>query len=445
MIPFLIASITLLATSAAAQTVHTVTGANPPAQYRVCAGDTLVLKKQMGRELLADGTRAAGWPAWNDRSRSKTAGNGFEMIGATKLRFVGNVQGKGWVYAPVDARPCAAPAGAAAVETPAAPTAPAAPPAPARPANHTARVGPLFGANLSGAEASGGDAIRPSLEDWKGYIERHGFKLIRYPFKDDRMTPARIAELKVSVAYARSKGVPVILDNHTYRWDAPAKAIAFWTGFARNFPDDGSVILDLVNEPRGFDDPVLTNDWMQWARDSKIIIAGLRANGIKHPIALEWPQWSATFRFDKKEGTWKACESAGCALDRDTSGPLDPLNRTYLNGHRYFDKGSSGTSKDCDVKTSGFVEFAEQLRQRGLKAYITESAFASHYGMKASCAAVGVEAIAALRAKSDVLLGITWWGGGRIWPESYLFKIDPPKATRFTAPTSSYVERLTGR
>jgi hypothetical protein len=45
MIRFLIVSIALFATSAAAQTVHTVTGANPPAQYRVCADDTLVLKK----------------------------------------------------------------------------------------------------------------------------------------------------------------------------------------------------------------------------------------------------------------------------------------------------------------------------------------------------------------------------------------------------------------
>jgi len=414
----------LLSTPVVAQTEHIVTGANPPAQITVCAGDTLVLKKQMGRELLADGSREKGWPAWNDRSRSNAAGNQFETIGATKLRFVENVQGKGWVYAPVGAPPCAAPAA---------------------PVAHTVPPEPLFGANLSGAEASGGDAVRPSLEDWKGYVERHGFKLIRYPFKDDRMTPARIAELKVNVAYASSKGVPVILDNHTYRWDAPAKAIAFWTGFARNFPDDGSVILDLVNEPRGFDDPVLTNDWMQWVRDSKIIIAGLRANGIKHPIALEWPQWSATFRFDKKEGPWKACESAGCALDRDTSGPLDPLNRTLLNGHRYFDKGSSGTSKECEAKTSGFVEFADQLRRRGLKAYITESAFASHYGMKVSCTAVGVEAIAALRANSDVLLGVTWWGGGRIWPESYLFKIDPPKAVRFTAPASDYVKMIAGK
>ncbi len=434
MIKFMtIIALALLAPSAAAQTQHAVTGANPPAQYKVCAGDTLVLKKQMGRELLRDGSREKGWPGWNDRNRSNAAGNWFETVGATRLRFVENVQGKGWVYAPVDAVPCVAPAAQSEV------VAPPAPPA------HTAPVVPLYGANLSGSEASGSDAVRPSAEDWKGYVERYGFKLIRYPFKDDRMTPARIAELKVHVMYARSKGVPVILDNHTYRWDAPAKAIAFWTGFARNFPDDGSVILDLVNEPRGFDDPVLTNDWMQWVRDSKIIIAGLRANGINHPIALEWPQWSATFRFDKKEGAWKACESAGCALDRDTSGPLDPLNRTYLNGHRYFDKGSSGTSKDCDVKTSGFVDFADQLRRRGLKAYITETAFASHYGMKPSCAAVGAEALAALRANSDVLLGVTWWGGGRIWPETYIFKIDPPKASRFVAPLSGHVKMLTGR
>jgi len=258
------------------------------------------------------------------------------------------------------------------------------------------------------------------------------------------MTPQRVAELKVYVMYARSKGVPVILDNHTYRWDTVEQFIRFWTDFARNFPDDGSVMLDLVNEPKGFNDPVLTNDWEQWLRDSNLIIAGLRANGIRHPILLEYPQWSATFRFDKKEGPKKACESAGCAIDRG-GGLKDPLGLTFINGHRYFDRGSSGTNKECEAKTSGFVEFAEQLRRRGLQGYITESAFGSHYGIPASCAAVGAEVRAALRANADVIKGITYWGGGRIWPEKYIFKIDPPKATRFMAPTSGYVERLTGR
>lgn len=421
-------ALALLPSPAAAQTAHVVTGANPPAQIKVCAGDTLILKKPMGRELLADGTRARGWVGWNDRARSASAGNWFEMVGASKLRLIENVQGKGWVYAPINALACAGPAASSA------------------PATSVAQAMPgksLFGANLSGAEAKGGDAIRPSIDDWKGYIDRHGFGLIRYPFKDDRMTPARIAELKVNVAYSRSKGVPVILDNHTYRWDAPPKAIAFWTGFARNFSDDGTVLLDLVNEPKGFNDPILTNDWDQWLRDSNLIIAGLRANGIRHPILLEYPQWSATFRLDKKEGPKTPCASAGCAIDRG-GGLKDPLGLTFINGHRYFDRGSSGTNKSCDTTISGFANFASNLRKRGLKGYITESAFGSHYGVPTSCVAVGAEAIAALRANSDVLLGITWWGGGRVWPERYFFKIDPPKSVRFTAPTSVYVAQLAG-
>ncbi|MBB4859616.1 hypothetical protein HNO88_002945 [Novosphingobium chloroacetimidivorans] len=303
---------------------------------------------------------------------------------------------------------------------------------------------PLFGANLSGAEASGGDAVRPTLDDLKLYIDRYGFKLIRYPFKPDRMTPARIAELRTLTDYARSKGVPMILDAHTYKWLPPGEMVAQWTAFAPHFPDDGSVILDLVNEPKGFDDPIETNDFVQWARDTNVIIAGLRANGIKHPIAIEYPQWSASFRFDKGEGPAPShCGSAGCALDR-IGGLKDPLNLTFINAHRYFDYGSSGTRKDCRAVTSKWVQFAAQLRKRGLKAYITEAAFGSSSSVHTTCVAVGKEAIAALKANSDVLLGITWWGGGRIWPESYIFKIDPPKTTRFTAPVPDYVRRLTG-
>jgi aryl-phospho-beta-D-glucosidase BglC (GH1 family) len=309
-------------------------------------------------------------------------------------------------------------------------------------------MGPLFGANLSGAEASANDAIRPSLEDWKGYVDRYGFKLIRYPFKLERMTSDRIAELKANVAYANSKGVPVILDRHDYTWRAPEVMIADWTAFAKNFPDDGSVILDLVNEPGGFNDPTIPNDWMQWIHDAKLVIAGLRANGIKHPIALEYPQWSATFRFDKSEASNKDCESAGCAIDRDKTGPLDPLNRTYINGHRYWDKGSSGTNKTCDLTwgaNSGLDSFAGQLRKRGLKGIVTEAAFGSSYGIDPTCLDMGKDAIADIKANADVLYGVTWWGGGRIWQESYIFKIEPAKAARFTAPVPAYTSMLAGR
>ena len=139
----------------------------------------------------------------------------------------------------------------------------------------------------------------------------------------------------------------------------------------------------------------------------------------------------------------KPCESVACAIGRDP-GPLDPLGLTYINGHRYFDSGSSGTSKACATEASGFAPFAAQLRKRGLKAYITESAFGSSYGVHPTCEAVAKEALAALRANSDVLLGITWWDGGRIWPESYAFEIEPPKAQRFTAAVPAYAQRFAG-
>jgi len=94
--------------------------------------------------------------------------------------------------------------------------------------------------------------------------------------------------------------------------------------------------------------------------------------------------------------------------------PLDP---TFINAYRHFDPGSSGTSSECDTKTSDFTELAVQLRRRGFKGYITKSALASHYGMRASCLEFSTEATMTPRANSDAILGITCWGGGRIWPE----------------------------
>ncbi|MBB5712963.1 hypothetical protein [Sphingomonas xinjiangensis] len=89
--------------------------------------------------------------------------------------------------------------------------------------------------------------------------------------------------------------------------------------------------------------------------------------------------------------------------------------------------------------------FAAQLRKRGLKGYVTEAAFGSSYGVDTTCTGIGQNAIADVKANSDVLLGITWWGGGRIWPESYHFKIEPAKATRFTAAIPAYTQQLLGQ
>lgn len=306
----------------------------------------------------------------------------------------------------------------------------------------SAGVAPVarFGINLSGAEARNDDALRPTLADVRNAVERQGFDLIRYPFKAARMTPDRVRALRVLLDYARSRRVPVILDKHDYRWPPVAEQIDWWTAFARQFPDDGSVLLDLNNEPKGV-------DWLRWAAEAKQVIAGLRANGVRHPILLEWPAYSSIGRFDRNESAGEPCASAACALDR-TPGPLDPLARTFLNGHRYFDDDGSGTKAAClkpdrSPRTeSGFDGFAARLRARRLKGYITETAFGGNAGIPESCRAVGADAIADLRANGDVLLGVTWWGGGRMWPDRYPFKIDCSKSERATCPPSEYLRLI---
>lgn len=403
----------LCASPALAQTEHVVRGGSPAPVYTVCDGDTLLLRSPMGRELLSDGSRARDFPNWLDRA-ALPGPAAFVMDGSKKMVLLGYDPAKGYVYAPVDAPACAVPEPEPKV---------------------------LFGANLSGAEGAGGDAVRPTLADFKGYIEYYGFDIIRYPFKDARMTASRIAELKANIEYAISMNVPVILDNHTYKWLTPDEFVAFWVPFMANFPKSDMVMIDLVNEPKGFNDTVVTNDWMQWIRDVNLTIPKLRAAGITNPILIEWPGYSATFRFDKKEGPNTACASAGCAIDR-AGGIVDPLNKTYMNGHRYFDEGSRGYSKTCTDQVSGFATFAANLRKRGLKGYVTESAFGSSYGVNASCVPTGAEAITSLKANPDVIKAITWWGGGRIWPEDYAFKIDSKKETRYEVPLNPYLVQI---
>lgn len=423
----ILAGLAFFAPSAAAQTEHIVTGASPSTQIAVCAGDTLILKRQMGRELLADGTRAAGWPAWNDRSRSNAAGNGFEMIGATKLRFVGNVQGKGWVYAPVDAQPCASTAPQATAV-----------------AAGTAVMSPqMFGINLSGCEFGATTALCPNRDDIDWYIAT-GYRLLRIPVLDAHLTdPIKRAVVADIVAYAQSKGATVILDRHDYKRHAADDAWAFWQEPLKSFSVD--TLIELANEPvKGY--PAGSNPWMVSAQDTRDTVTLFRANGVTNPILFGSPGYNATHRFVKFKGPQFPAEGMGDALDR-VGGIIDPLNKTYFSGHRYFDKGGSGTKPDCHTNSgdAGIGEFAASLRKRGLKAYVTEFAFGSHRGVPASCNVVGPNFMAGIKANSDVIAGSTVWGGGRAWSESYGFKVEPKKGTRAAVQVPGYAKMMAGR
>jgi len=412
----------MMASPVIAQAEHIVTGANPPAQYTVCAGDTLVLKKSMGRELMKDGSRAKGWLAWNDRSRSASAGNDFETVGATKLRFVGQVAGKGYVYAPVDAPACAS----------------TATPSPAPAATHQ-----LFGANLSGCEFATTVALCPNREDVDWYIAT-GYRLLRIPVLDTHLTdPAKLAVVAEIVTYAQSKGAKVILDRHDYTRHSAADAWAFWRPILPSFSAD--TLIELANEPvKGY--PAGSNPWMVSAQDTRDTVVLFRANGVTNPILFGSPGYSSTSRFTKFKGARFPAEGMGDALDR-VGGINDPLNKTYFSGHRYLDKGGSGFKPGCNTNSGdgGLGVFADGLRKRGLQAYVTEFGLGNNRGLFTSCNVVGPNFMASIKANSDVIRGTTVWGGGRAWAESYIFKLEPKKGTRASVTVSDYVKMMAGR
>lgn len=301
-----------------------------------------------------------------------------------------------------------------------------------------------FGVNLSGCTFTDTTVLCPSYADIDRYLAL-GFNLVRLPVKDVHLVdPAHRKRIAAVVRYIQNKGVPVILDRHDYKRHSAAEALAFWKPVLADFSSE--TLIELANEPvKNY--PPGTNVWMVSAQDTKETVALFRANRITNPLLFGWPGYNAIFRADKGERRISPAASILTAIDR-VGGIKDPLGRTFLSGHRYLDKGSSGTSAECSEPPSsdgGVAAFAAALRKRGMKAYITEFAFGSFRGVPVSCKRPGANMMRAIRANSDVILGTTAWGGGRAWKNSYIFKIEPPKGARSADGGTAYIESLAGR
>jgi endoglucanase len=297
-----------------------------------------------------------------------------------------------------------------------------------------------MGINLSGCEFEITGTLCPSAADIDWYLAQ-GFGVIRLPIR----TTTLPAKLYPVVDRIIAKGGRVILDRHEFAWPSVSNQVAFWGGIAGRYKNDARVLIDVANEPKGFNDPKLTNDWMQWVRDGNAIIAGLRAKGINNIILLEWPQYSAAFRLESWETAAKQCQSAGCALDR-SGGLKDPLGRTLLSPHLYFDRWSSGTEKECALPLQhNLTKTRIAAAKRGLRLWLGESAFGSYKGVPASCVSYGKTAIAEIKGNPATWAGVSWWGGGRFWGDSYIYKVEPKKGTRATAAASGYLRTISGK
>ena len=379
-------------------------------------GDTIVQVKPLVQHLDDAGNLVPfsfGYINRQDRGR-------FTLPKGVTLRPVSAEKGR-YVYVPVG---LPEPAPEPVAETPVAPSV-----QPAR-----------FGVNLSGCEFGGASdgSLCPNVSDVDWYIDA-GFTLIRFPVK----TGTPMERVKPAIDRALARGAIAIIDRHEYRWPGVDEQVNYWATTWYAYKNNPNVIFDPMNEPRGFNSVTQPNDWMQWAEDSRDIVAGLRAKGFNNTITLEWPGSAGVYRFDKYEPSSRACESAGCAIDR--IGGLGDAN-VLLQAHNYYDSNGSGTSGSCGAYGLP-SRFADELRRRGLRALVGEAAFGK-FDSKAptnpptGCWKLGLEAIAKIKADPDVYAGVTWWGGGRAWSPGYSFSIAPKG---HLLPNAPYVQALTGR
>ncbi len=304
--------------------------------------------------------------------------------------------------------------------------------------SNTTELRGQMGINLSGCEFINSGVLCPNASDIDWYIDQ-GFKVIRVPFRD-KMDPAKLHPIIQKIT---ARGGYVILDRHDYKWPQPAEQVAFWTKAVGPYAKNSHVLIDVMNEPRGFNDADQTNDWSQWASEANEIVAGLRRAGLNNMLLMEWPAYSAAYKFDNNEADSKPCSSAACALDR-IGGLKDPLGRTLLSPHLYFDRWSSGTVAEC-IDTLNLDRAREAAAKRGYRLFLGESAFGNYRGVPDSCQAVGRAAVNEIKSHPETWAGVTWWGGGRAWNENYLFKVEPKKGTRAKTSLSAYAKAISGR
>jgi endoglucanase len=297
------------------------------------------------------------------------------------------------------------------------------------------RDGLLAGVNLAGADFGklpgiyGREYLYPAHKhvDYYGQL---GFRLIRLPFKWERLqpelyepfAPGEAALLIDLVRYATGTGLNVILDPHNYAkrrtardsWSAEhrigsdavptASFHDFWSRLATFFRNDERVMFGLMNEPVG----VGAGAWLDIANST---IAAIRAAGAANLILVPGVEYSGAHSWFRAGNTVLA-------------EVVDPAEHFAFDVHQYFDRNSSGTRPEAVSGTIGserIEAFQTWAREHGFKAILGEFNGgrnpASYNALHDLCQEMS--------ANQDVWLGWAAWAGGPRWPEKEMFNLEP--------------------
>ncbi|KKI20373.1 glycoside hydrolase family 5 protein [Sphingomonas sp. Ag1] len=290
----------------------------------------------------------------------------------------------------------------------------------------------LAGVNIAGGEFGkvpgrmNHQYIYPSLAEID-YYEASGLKLLRIPFRWERLqpdlygplAPADRAELRKITEYATSKGMVVVLDMHDYARrrarpgaettsiigtaDVPASALAdAWTKIVEDYRHSSNVWLGLMNEPNG----VGASDW--W-RTVQQLVNDLRSQHVTNKLLVPGVSWTGAHSWLKSGNADQAARFK------------DPGNNFAFEVHQYLDKDSSGTKGTC---WSGSAQRVDNVlswaKQSNVKLFFGEIAA----GPDAVCQTEYGSMLKKLNT-SPAVVGWAAWGAGRWWAESYMFRLAP--------------------
>jgi endoglucanase len=281
----------------------------------------------------------------------------------------------------------------------------------------------LPGVNLAGAEFADQDTrpigqshIYPPNEAFAYYAQK-GFKLVRLPFRIERVQPnvggpfsnVAIAEIDRCVVTAKANGLVLVLDAHTYGQRVRTKITAedlsrFWAAIASRYKGHSHVAYGLMNEPYVFAPA-------DWRNVVNAVVEAIRATGSTQLLMVPGGDWTGAH-------AWVAVGNAAAF-----EGFSDPNFRFEV--HQYLDHGSSGQNVREYTLGAGkerLKVFTEWARARGYKAFLGEFGFAMPAGEAETRSMLDY-----MTENSDVWQAWAIWAGGPWWGH-FEFSIEPDGA-----------------
>ncbi len=289
-----------------------------------------------------------------------------------------------------------------------------------------AAASPQWGVDDSGLEFGNGSKVWTNFAvPNPSYYLNLGVKLIRLPFKTDRLqpqpggplNPAYVANIQSVIVADTRAGAITVLDPQDFGFypmdgkprdiladpQAGDDYVALMGQIARSFGRE-DVAIGLMNEPHTGADAAYAPLWNR-------AIAAIRQAGFHGMILVPHAHWS---------------NAADIQPTKPYTGQIsDPDNHWALELHLYMDPDTTGTYRKPTVSAQiGAQRLAGAIawsKQSGIPIFLGET--------NAPATPTGLAALQAVfdqvNANPGVFWGVALWGAGPWWKPDYPLRLDP--------------------